>query len=329
MDKEEILDRIREDYGEDALFTIDDYVETPTQVISTGSFTLDNFVLATGGIPRGRVTMLAGAEGSGKTTLSLHTAAHAQAMGLAVAFIDAEQALDPVYATKLGVDVETLLVSRPQTLPQAWAVIEGLCNIGSVGLIIFDSLPAVGSGEEYNAAKYEDVKSEWGKCAQMHNIFLRRKIYTIRENSIALILINQLRANLAGGFGHARKTILPGGHGLRHFSSIILEFTYTGQIKSGSQVVGQTIKVFTRKNKVKDSFRSADVELYNNRGFDPIGDILIAGHSLGVIQKRGSFYSYGDERIAQGRIKSIEKLEADPELVAMIRQEMEEKWLNE
>lgn len=328
MDKEAIIEQIRKDYGDDALFTLKGYAEKPLEVVSTGSFILDYFVLGIGGIPRGRTTMLAGAEGVGKTTLSLHTAANAQKAGLTVAFIDGEQALDPVYATKLGVDMDALLVSQPATLPKAYAVIEGLCNIGTIGMIIFDSIASVGSGEEYDAAKYEDVKSEWGKCAQMHNIFLRRKSRTIRENGIALVIINQLRANLSS-FGQARKTILPGGHGIRHFASVILELAYTGQIKTGSKVIGQTVKAFTRKNKLMDSLRGADLELYNNRGFDPIGDLLIAGADLGVIQKRGSFYNYGDVRLAQGRLNTIEALENDPELLEMIRQEMIETWLNE
>ena len=331
MNKEEILDQIRKDYGDDALFTLEDYVKAPVDVISTGSFIIDNFILEVGGLPRGRVAMISGAEDSGKTTISLQTAAQAQQLGLMVAYVDAEQALDVAYAVDLGVDVESLLISQPPTLTKGLAVMDALCKIDSIGLIVYDSVPAIGTGEEYSVDDFEDVKAEYGKRANMLNVFFRRNIYDIRKNNIVMVFTNQLRANIvSGSFAkRAKKTRVPGGHGLRHYSSVMMELSYTGKIKENEVAVGQEVNVYTAKNKVARPYRSAKVNIFGGLGIDYVGDILLAGDDLGVISKRGSWYVYNGETIAQGKLKTIGALKADPELLEMIKQEVVERWQNE
>ena len=331
MNKEEILELVRKDYGDDAIFTLDNYVKAPVNVISTGSFIIDNFVLEIGGLPRGRVTMISGAEDSGKTTLSLQVAARAQQLGLMVVYVDAEQALDVKYAIKLGVDTESLLISQPPTLTKGLAIMNALCKVNSVGLIVYDSVPAIGTGEEYSIEDFEEVKAEYGRRANLLNTFFRKNIYDIRKNDIAMVFTNQLRANIVSGqfAGRAKKTRIPGGHGLRHYCSVMLELTYTGKIKSGEELVGQEVNVYTAKNKVARPYRSAKVNIYGGLGIDSVGDIVLAGTDLGVLGKRGSWYTYNNEVVGQGKLKTIEALKADPELLEMIEQEMVDKWQNE
>jgi len=331
LNREEILDLVRKDYGDDAIFTLDNYVKAPVNVISTGSFIIDNFVLEIGGLPRGRVTMVSGAEDSGKTTLSLQVAAQAQQLGLMVVYVDAEQALDVKYAIKLGVDTENLLISQPPTLTKGLAIMNALCKVSSVGLIVYDSVPAIGTGEEYSIENFEEVKAEYGRRANLLNTFFRKNIYDIRKNNIAMVFTNQLRANIVSGSfaGRAKKTRTPGGHGLRHYCSVMLELNYTGKIKSGEELVGQEVNVYTAKNKVARPYRSAKINIYGGLGIDYVGDIVLAGTDLGVLGKRGSWYTYNNETVGQGKLKTIEALKADPELLAMIKQEMTDKWQNE
>lgn len=329
MNKEEILELVRKDYGEDALFTLDDYVKAPIDVISTGSFILDNFVLEVGGLPRGRVTMISGAEDSGKTTVSLQVTAQAQQLGLMATYVDAEQALDVGYAANLGVDVENVLISQPPTLTKGLAIMDKLCKIATMGLIVYDSVPAIGTGEEYDTTDYEEVKAEYGKRANMINIFFRRNIYDIRKNNIAVVFVNQLRDNITRGSFAAKKTRTPGGRGLKHYASVLLELTYTGKIKDGSELIGQEVNVYTAKNKVARPYRSATVNIFGGLGIDYVGDILLAGDDLGVISRRHSWYVYNGETIAQGKLNTINALKADSELLNMIKQEIVETWQNE
>ena len=178
---------------------------------------------------------------------------------------------------------------------------------------------------------FEEVKAEYGRRANLLNTFFRKNIYDIRKNDIAMVFTNQLRANIVSGqfAGRAKKTRTPGGHGLRHYCSVMLELTYTGKIKSGEELIGQEVNVYTAKNKVARPYRSGKINIFGGLGIDYVGDIVLAGTDLGVLGKRGTWYTYNNEIIGQGKLKTIEALKADPELLEMIKQEMTDKWQNE
>lgn len=328
MDKNEILKQVRKEYGDNSIFTTNDHIVKPIDVISTGSFILDYQVLGIGGFPRGRSTMISGAEGSGKTTVSLHTAANAQAQNLLVAFIDAEQKLDLSYATALGVNTDDMLIVQPPHLHDSLGIMDLLCRQSEVGLIIFDSVVALGTLNEYKEDNYSEIKDFGATRAKEINTFFRRNIYNIRKHNIALIVINQLRDNISTTGFSRKKTYVPGGRALKHYASILLELSYTGRIKEGENIIGETVKAFTPKNNVALSFKSSIINIYSGQGIDSLGDIVTAASDLGVINKRGAWYFYDNQTIGQGLRLTTEALKNDKLLLNTITQETKEKWLN-
>lgn len=326
-DKDLILDSVRKEFGDDAIFTTANYVRQPVEVISSGSFILDHLILEIGGFPRGRTSEIAGADGTGKTTVCLHTAANAQQQGLLVAIVDAEQKLDLNYAANLGVNIDDLLISQPDHLKTALGIMDALCKHTSIGLIIYDSVPALGSKREYEEAHFDDVSADYGKRANMLNTFFRRNIYKIRENKIAFLCTNQLRDKI-GRFVPSGVTRTPGGWGLKHYASVRMQIRKRSDIKEKEDKIGQSITAHTLKNNVARPFRTGVFDIYAGRGIDYIGDVVQTAEIAGILKKRGSWYVYADETIGQGKPKTIANLKADTELLDMLIKELKE-WLSE
>ena len=195
-------------------------------------------------------------------------------------------------------------------------------------VIIYDSIPALGMKAEYEEEEFLKVSADYGKRADLTNRFFRRNIYAIREHGIALLLVNQLRDNISTSGFSRKKTRTPGGRGLKHYSSILLELAYTGKLKDGENIIGETVNAYTSKNNVALPFRSGEFNIYSGRGIDPVGDIITAAGSMGVMSKRGSWYTYDNQTIGQGLRLTTEALKNDAELLSIITQETKTKWLN-
>lgn len=323
-DKDLILDSVRKEFGDDAIFTTSNYVRQPVGVISTGSFILDYLVLEIGGFPRGRTIELSGLEGTGKTTVCLHTAANAQQQGLLVAYVDAEQKLDLNYAELLGVDIDNLIISQPDNLDTALGVMDSLCRYSDIGLIIYDSIPALGQKKESEEKHFSDVSVHGGRNALLLNQFFRRNIYNIRKNNIMLLCTNQMRVKIGQRFSYLDT---PGGIGLKHYSSVRLRLTSEKKIIEGNDVVGQEIKAHSLKNNVARPFRTKIFNIYSGRGIDYVGDVLMTAEIAGIVKKRSSWYMYNDKTIGQGKSRTVTSLRENKELLDMLEEEIK-IWLN-
>jgi len=263
--------------------------------ISTGSLTLD-LALGVGGVPRGRVVEIYGPESSGKTTLALHIAAEAQAKGGMVAFVDAEHALDVVYARKLGVDVDNLLVSQPDTGEQALDITEILVRSGAIDVLIIDSVAALVPRAEIEG---EMGDHHVGLQARLMSQALRKLTGTISKSRTCVIFINQIRMKIGVMFGNPETT--SGGNALKFYASQRLDIRRIGAIKDGDQVVGNRTRVKVVKNKVSPPFKNAEFDIIYGEGISKEGDILDLGVSLDIVEKSGAWYSFGGDRIGQGR----------------------------
>ena len=299
MDRERAVDQaisqIEKQFGRGSIMKMGDNKAIDIPAISTGSLALD-LALGVGGVPRGRVIEIYGPESSGKTTLALHIAAEAQAKGGMVAFVDAEHALDVVYARKLGVDVDNLLVSQPDTGEQALDITEILVRSGAIDVLIVDSVAALVPRAEIEG---EMGDHHVGLQARLMSQALRKLTGTVSKSRTCLIFINQIRMKIGVMFGNPETT--SGGNALKFYASLRLDIRRIGALKDGDQVVGNRTRVKVVKNKVAPPFKNAEFDIIYGEGISKEGDILDLGVSLDIVEKSGAWYSFQGDRIGQGR----------------------------
>ena len=302
------LDTIKKRFGEGAIMKLGQATHMPVEAIPTGSIALD-IALGIGGIPRGRVTEIYGPEGSGKTTLAQHIVAQAQKMGGVAAFIDMEHALDPAYAQKCGVDVDELYISQPDTGEQALEIAEALIRSGAVDVVVIDSVAALVPRAEIEG---EMGDSHPGLQARLMSQALRKLSGAIKQSNTAMIFTNQLRHKIGVMFGSPETT--SGGMALKFYSSVRLDMRRREAIKRGGEVIGNRTKVTVKKNKVAPPFRKAEFDIMYNEGISREGDLLDMAVELGIVEKSGSYYSFGETRLGQGRENAKEFLRENIEL---------------
>jgi recombination protein RecA len=288
----------------------------PVGVISTGAAGLD-LALGIGGLPRGRVVEIFGPESSGKTTLTLHAIAEAQKAGLACAFIDAEHALDVTYARKLGVQVDDLLVSQPDTGEQALEICETLIRSGAVELIVVDSVAALVPKAEIEGDMGD---SHMGLQARLMSQALRKLTGALSRTDTTLLFINQLRQKIGVVFGNPETTT--GGNALKYYASVRLDIRRAGNIKDGDNVVGHKARIKVVKNKMAPPFREVEVDIIFGRGIDAVADLLERSVDAGLIEKNGNWYSFEEEKMGPGRDKASVALGERPELMLDLRERL-------
>jgi len=306
------LGDITKRYGDMAIMRLGEAQHLNVEAIPTGALSLD-IALGVGGIPRGRITEIYGPESSGKTTLCQHIVAEAQKMGGTCAFIDMEHALDPAYAARCGVDVKSLLISQPDMGEQALEITETLVRSGAIDVIVIDSVAALVPRAEIEGDMGD---SPMGMQARLMSQALRKLSGAIKQTNTAVIFTNQLRQKIGVMFGNPETTT--GGMALKFYASVRLDVRRIQSIKLGAEIIGSRTRVRVVKNKVAPPFRTAEFDIMYNEGISTAGDILDLGVSLDIITKRGSFYSYGDLRLGQGRENSKEYLNQNPDLVEEI-----------
>lgn len=289
------LDRIEKTYGKGTIMRLGDSAVEPTEVIPTGSLTLD-LALGIGGYPKGRIVEIYGPESSGKTTLTLHAIAECQKNGGIAAFIDAEHAFDRHYAEKLGVDTENLLISQPDNGEQALEIADNLIRSGAIDIIIIDSVAALVPKSELEG---EMGDSKVGLQARLMSQALRKLTATISKTGATCFFINQLREKIGVMYGSPETTT--GGNALKFYASVRLDIRRTGQIKDGDNITGNRIKVKVVKNKVSPPFKTAEFDIVYGDGISKTGEIIDLGVELDVIKKAGAWYSYQDTKLGQGR----------------------------
>jgi recombination protein RecA len=305
---ETTLSSIQKRYGEGAIMRLGQAEHLQVETIPTGSLSLD-LALGVGGVPRGRVTEIYGPEGSGKTTLAQHIVAEAQRMGGVAAFIDMEHALDPVYAERCGVDVDELYISQPDTGEQALEIAEALVRSGALDVIVVDSVAALVPRAEIEG---EMGDSHPGLQARLMSQALRKLSGAIKTSNTAMVFTNQLRHKIGVMYGSPETT--PGGLALKFYASVRLDIRMIQAIKAGGETIGNRTRVRVKKNKVAPPFRECEFDIMYDEGISKVGDVLDLGVELGIIEKRGSFYSYGEERLSQGRENAKLALKENPAL---------------
>jgi recombination protein RecA len=303
------LSQIERSYGKGAIMKLGEAAaQRDVAVIPTGAFTLD-IALGVGGIPRGRVVEIYGPESSGKTTLALHVIAQSQKQGGVAAFIDAEHALDPVYASRIGVKTEDLLISQPDTGEQALEIVDVLVRSGAVDVIVVDSVAALVPKAEIDG---EMGDSHVALQARLMSQALRKLTGAISKSSTSVIFINQLREKVGIMFGNPEVTT--GGRALKFYASIRLDIRKVDSIKNGLDVTGNRVKVKVVKNKVAPPFKSAEFDILYNEGISYWGSVLDAAVEAAVVEKSGSWFSYNGQRLGQGREQTLGFLKANPKL---------------
>jgi recombination protein RecA len=302
------LKSIEKQFGKGSVMKLGEKSDRNVSSISSGSLAIDT-ALGIGGYPRGRVIEIYGPESSGKTTVSLHAIAEAQAAGGTAAFIDAEHALDPVYAKNLGVNIDELLLSQPDTGEQALEIAEALVRSGAIDIVVIDSVAALVPKAEIEG---EMGDSHMGLQARLMSQALRKLSGIINKSNTIVIFINQIREKIGVMFGNPETT--PGGRALKFYSSVRMEIRRAEALKSGNDIIGNRTKIKVVKNKVAPPFRTAEVDIMYGKGISREGEIVDIGSDLEIIQKSGSWYSYKDERIGQGRENAKQFLMANPEL---------------
>ena len=304
---EATLGNIEKNFGKGSIMRLGAEAEK-MESISTGSIGLD-YALGVGGLPKGRIVEIFGPESSGKTTLALHVIAEAQRKGGIAAFIDAEHAFDRFYAAKLGVDIENLLISQPDYGEQALEIAENLIRSGAIDVIVIDSVAALTPKSELEG---EMGDSKMGLQARLMSQAMRKLTATINKTGAVCIFINQLREKIGVMFGNPETTT--GGNALKFYSSIRIDIRKVSQIKDGENVLGSSVKVKVVKNKVAPPFRKAEFDILYGEGISRTGEIVDLGVEMGVIKKSGSWFSYGESKLAQGRDAVKRLLEDNPEL---------------
>ncbi|MBA9845319.1 MAG: recombinase RecA [Ralstonia sp.] len=313
------LAQIEKQFGKGSIMKMGDAEVEPVQVVSTGSLGLD-VALGVGGLPRGRVIEIYGPESSGKTTLTLQVVAEMQKQGGTCAFIDAEHALDVTYADKIGVSVPDLLISQPDTGEQALEIADALVRSGSVDLIVIDSVAALVPKAEIEGEMGDALP---GLQARLMSQALRKLTGTIKKTNCMVIFINQIRMKIGVMFGSPETTT--GGNALKFYASVRLDIRRIGSIKRGDDVVGNETKVKVVKNKVAPPFREAIFDILYGQGVSREGEIIDLGVEAKVVEKSGAWYSYGGERIGQGRDNCREYLRENPDLAREIENKVREQ----
>ncbi|MCH5212304.1 MAG: recombinase RecA [Oscillospiraceae bacterium] len=310
---------IEKEYGTGSIMKLGDTHVSSVDAIPTGSLTLD-LALGIGGIPRGRIIEIYGPESSGKTTVALHVVAEAQKMGGEAAFIDAEHALDPVYAGNLGVDIDNLIVAQPDTGEQALDICEALVRSGALDVIVIDSVAALVPKAEIEG---EMGDTHVGLLARLMSQALRKLTAITAKSGTAVIFINQIREKVGVMYGNPETT--PGGRALKFFSSVRLDVRRQEQLKSGSEVIGNHTKVKIVKNKVAPPFKEAEFDIMYGKGISKTGNILDVAAELDIIKKSGAWYSYDGQKIGQGRDNTKKYMEENPDFTKMIDLMVREK----
>lgn len=318
-DIQNVVDGIKEKFGEGVIMKLGDVKKVDVESVPTGSVSLD-ICLGIGGIPRGRIVEIYGPESSGKTTLTLHIIANAQKAGGVAAFIDAEHALDPEYAKRIGVNVNDLLISQPDNGEQALDIVETLVNSGQVSIIVVDSVAALVPRAEIEG---EMGDQHVGRQARLMSQALRKLTAIVAKSNCTVIFINQIRMKIGVMFGNPETTT--GGNALKFYSSVRIEVRRAAQIKKGEDIVGNRVKVKIVKNKVAPPFKATEFDIMYNEGISASGDILDTGAKYEVIEKKGNSYTFGEVKLGVGREAAKATLKADAKLMKEISKEIYKK----
>jgi len=313
---ENVVDQIKEKFGEGVIMTLGDVKKVEVESIPSGSLSLD-IALGIGGIPRGRVIEVYGPESSGKTTLTLHVIANAQKAGGVAAFIDAEHALDPEYAKKIGVNINDLLISQPDNGEQALDIVETLVNSHAVSIIVVDSVAALVPKAEIEG---EMGDRHMGLQARLMSQALRKLTAIVAKSNCTVIFINQIRMKIGVVFGNPETTT--GGNALKFYSSVRIEVRRSAQIKKGEDIVGNRVKVKIVKNKVAPPFKTAEFDIMYNEGISLSGDVLDAGVKYEAIEKKGNSFNFQEVKLGVGREAAKATIKADPKLLKEISKEI-------
>ena len=316
---EAALSQIRKECGDESIRRLGDSPDMQVSAVSTGSLTLD-LALGVGGLPRGRIIEIYGPESSGKTTVALHAIAEVQKTGGTAAFIDAEHALDPVYAKAIGVNIDDLLVSQPDHGEQALEITEKLVDSGAVDIVVIDSVAALVPRQEIEGSMGD---SHMGVQARLMSQALRKLSGCISKGNCIVIFINQLRSKIGVMYGNPETTT--GGNALKYYASVRMEIKRVEGLKGDGEDVGNHVRVRILKNKVAPPFRTAEFDIMFGKGICKIGNILDVAVDLDIVKKAGSWFSFNDEKLGQGRDKSKEFLAANPDILNTVETLVREK----
>ena len=314
------MSQIEKQFGKGSVMKLGEYKAMEVEAIPTGALSLD-IALGIGGGPRGRIIEVFGPESSGKTTLALHIIAEAQKMGGEAAFIDAEHALDPVYARKLGVDIDNLIVSQPDTGEQALEITEALVRSGALDVVVVDSVAALVPKAEIDG---EMGDSHMGLQARLMSQALRKLAGAINKSKTVLIFINQLREKIGVMFGNPETTT--GGRALKFYASVRMDIRKTEMMKQDGQVIGNRVRVKVIKNKVAPPFREAEFDVLYGKGISKVGNILDMAVNLDIVEKSGAWFSYNGQRISQGRENAKRYLEEHPDIMDEIEKKVRDNF---
>ncbi|EJL6472159.1 recombinase RecA [Vibrio cholerae] len=316
------LGQIEKQFGKGSIMRLGDNRAMDVETISTGSLSLD-IALGAGGLPMGRIVEIFGPESSGKTTLTLELIAAAQREGKTCAFIDAEHALDPVYAKKLGVNIDELLVSQPDTGEQALEICDALARSGAVDVIVVDSVAALTPKAEIEG---EMGDSHMGLQARMLSQAMRKLTGNLKQSNCMCIFINQIRMKIGVMFGNPETTT--GGNALKFYASVRLDIRRTGAIKEGEEVVGNETRIKVVKNKIAAPFKEANTQIMYGQGFNREGELIDLGVKHKMVEKSGAWYSYNSDKIGQGKANACKYLKENPEIAKTLDKKLREMLLN-
>ena len=314
---QEAISQIKERFGEGSIMRLGEAKAMQVESVSTGCLSLD-LALGVGGVPRGRIVEVYGPESSGKTTLAQHIVAEVQQTGGVAAFVDAEHALDPDYAQKIGVNIEELFISQPDTGEQALEIVDTLVRSSAVDVIVVDSVAALTPKAEIEGDMGD---THVGRQARLMSQALRKLAAIISKTTTTVIIINQIRMKIGVMFGNPETT--PGGNALKFYSSVRIEVRRSAQIKQQEKIIGNRVKVKIVKNKVAPPFRRCEFDIMYNEGISIAGDLIDLGVHTGVIDKKGNSYIYGEQRLGVGRENAKQGLRGDKKLLKKVRKDIE------